>query len=120
MRFKIDENLPELVAGMLRDAGHDACAVYDQDMQGGKDPRLAEVCRLEKRALVTLDRGFGDIRAFQPKAFSGIILLRPPRQDLISIRHVVGLVITQLETADVDETLWVAGPTVLRVRINPE
>jgi len=63
MRFKIDENLPVATARILSDAGHESKTVHDQRMAGAPDRRLAEVCREEDRALVTLDLDFSDIRA---------------------------------------------------------
>ncbi len=45
MRFKIDENLHEEVAELLRSNGHDAVTVFDQEMRGHSDPELAHVCK---------------------------------------------------------------------------
>ena len=41
MLFKIDENLHEEVAELLRQAGHDAVSVYDQQMRGHADEDIA-------------------------------------------------------------------------------
>ncbi len=62
MRFKLDENLHPDAVLLLRREGHDALSVWDEGLRGAKDPRLAEVCRAERRALLTFDLGFGDIR----------------------------------------------------------
>ena len=62
MQFKVDENLPIEAAELLRDAGHDAITVHDQQMVGQPDPRIATVCQSESRAIVTLDLDFSDIR----------------------------------------------------------
>ena len=55
MRFKVDENLHPDVAEFLRQHGHDALTVYDQGLQGHTDQDIAQVCRNELRALVTVD-----------------------------------------------------------------
>jgi uncharacterized protein DUF5615 len=34
MKFKIDENLPIEAAALLREAGHDALTVHDQNLRG--------------------------------------------------------------------------------------
>jgi predicted nuclease of predicted toxin-antitoxin system len=34
MKFKIDENLPIEAAALLREAGHDALIVHDQNLRG--------------------------------------------------------------------------------------
>lgn len=64
MKFKIDENLPVELAEILRRADHDAETVLDQALQGRHDPVIASTCQKEERILVTLDRGFSDVRAY--------------------------------------------------------
>jgi predicted nuclease of predicted toxin-antitoxin system len=61
MKFKIDENLPVEAAEDLRQAGHDALTVADEKLAGQPDVRLADVCRVEGRAVLTLDLDFGDV-----------------------------------------------------------
>ncbi len=57
MRFKVDQNLPVEIAMALRDAGHDAHTVYDEELAGTPDPELGVIIRGERRGLVTLDLG---------------------------------------------------------------
>jgi predicted nuclease of predicted toxin-antitoxin system len=66
MRFKVDENLPQEVAAVLRSAGHDALTLLDQGAAGSPDAVLATLLQRERRALLTLDLGFGDIRLYPP------------------------------------------------------
>ncbi len=65
MRFKVDENLHDEVAELLRQHGHDAVTVYDQHMQGQPDEIVAAICRQEGRAVVTQD-----LRLFQHSSIS--------------------------------------------------
>ena len=58
MRFKVDENLPIDVAEILRANNHDAMTIFDQEMVGQPDLKVASVCRAEERALVTLTSTF--------------------------------------------------------------
>jgi predicted nuclease of predicted toxin-antitoxin system len=44
MRFKIDENLPIEVAEALRQVGHDAATVLEQQHGGSADAQLATLC----------------------------------------------------------------------------
>ena len=81
MNFKIDENLPIEVAEMLQQAGHDALTVHDQNLVGSPDQKLASICQSEKRAMVTLDTDFADIRAYPPAEFAGLVVLRLKQQD---------------------------------------
>lgn len=85
LRLKVDENLPVDLVDMLRDAGMDACHVLEQQLGGQQDRRIAEVCRAEGRALVTLDLDFADIRKFPPEQHPGILVLRLRRQDAGSV-----------------------------------
>ena len=66
MNFKVDENLPSDVVSTLRDAGHDADSVLEQNLGGATDIVLSRVCREDGRTLVTLDVDFADIRTYPP------------------------------------------------------
>ncbi len=72
-KFKVDENLPEAAAKILRDAGFDAETVLNKGLGGALDTTLAAVCKEEVRALITLDLDFSNIRTYPPKEYPGII-----------------------------------------------
>jgi len=80
MQFKIDENLPVEAADVLQAAGHEATTIHDEQLVGQPDPNVAQVCRDEWRALVTLDLDSSDIRTYPPDQYRGLIVLRPRRQ----------------------------------------
>lgn len=116
MRFKIDENLPIEVAGVLRDAGHDAMTIGDQRMSGEPDPRIAAVCRDEDRAILTLDLDFSDIRTYPPSDYPGIVVLRPSTQ---SKGNVLALVVQLLPLLNIERligNLWILQRGGLRIR----
>ncbi|HEX7809191.1 MAG TPA: DUF5615 family PIN-like protein [Thermoanaerobaculia bacterium] len=116
MRFKTDENLPEELAQLLRDTGWDALSVIQQKLGGTADQRLAEICAAESRILVTLDLGFGNIKAYPPRAQSGIIVLRPPRQDKPSILALATRLVEALRGQEIRNELWVVDDQKIRVR----
>lgn len=116
MRFKVDQNLPVEIAEALRVAGHDAETVYDEDLAGAPDPRLAEIIRAEARALVTLDRGFGDLRTYPPAEYAGLILLRPPHQDKPTVLRVFAAAIALLDREALTGRLWIVEEHRVRVR----
>jgi len=58
MKFKLDENLPAGAARVLADAGHDVSTALQERLGGKPDSRIAETCKLEERALITLDYGW--------------------------------------------------------------
>lgn len=75
MRVKVDENLPIEVAELLRAAGHDAVTVYEQAMSGASDMSIADVCRREDRAVITMDTDFANIQSYPPEQHPGIVVL---------------------------------------------
>jgi predicted nuclease of predicted toxin-antitoxin system len=97
-RLKVDENLPESVAERLRGAGHDARSVLEQGLAGSEDQAIDTVLRRERRALVTLDLGFADIRRHPPEHYHGLIVLRLVRQDLSQLLEVIERLIPFLAT----------------------
>ncbi len=116
LAFKVDENLPEDVAAALRDAGYEASTVTSQGLAGVEDARLMEVVQREGRVFVTLDVDFGDIRAYPPDEYPGIIVLRATRQDkariLAAIRRMLPLMVTEAVT----RRLWVVEEHAVRIR----
>jgi predicted nuclease of predicted toxin-antitoxin system len=76
MRFKLDENLGNRGAELLRSAGHNVATAFEQHLNGASDPTVADVCAKENRCLITLDRDFTNPMAFPPKNYAGIVVLR--------------------------------------------
>jgi predicted nuclease of predicted toxin-antitoxin system len=66
VKIKTDENIPTRVIRLLRENDQDVATVRDEHLVGASDRRLAEVARDEGRILVTLDRGFTDVRLTRP------------------------------------------------------
>ena len=116
MQFKTDENLPIDVAEALRDAGFDASTIHDQKMVGNPDPQVAAVCQAEKRALVTLDLDFSDIRTYPPADYSGIIVLRPRDQAKPTVLRLISQLIPLLAVEPLEGNLWIVQETGLRIR----
>lgn len=98
MKFKIDENLPVDVAESLRDAGYDAATVWDERLNGASDAEIADVCRREERALITLDTDFANVQNYPPQQFPGLIVLRLQRQDKRHVLKVLERLIPVFET----------------------
>lgn len=116
IRFKIDENLPIEVAEVLREAGHDAVTAGEQALSGRPDPQLAQVCRDEKRALVTLDLDFADIRAYPPEKYSGIVVLRSAVQSIPSLTRLASRMVALLTSEPLAGRLWIVDEAQVRVR----
>ena len=116
MKFKTDENMPVEAAEDLRSAGHDAMTVVEQQLAGEPDVRVAEICRREGRALITLELDFSDIRVFPPGDYEGIIVLRPTVQTIKNIQRLVGQVIALVSTEQLAGHLWIVDEGQIRIR----
>ena len=76
MKFKLDENLGNRGAELLRSAGHQVATVYEQHLNGASDPTVASVCAEEGRCLITMDKDFTSPLLFPPQNYAGIVVLR--------------------------------------------
>ena len=77
MKFKVDENLAAEVAADLRAAGHDADTPPDQGLAGAPDSAVLARVQADGRVILTMDKGIADVRAYPPRQYAGIILMRP-------------------------------------------
>ena len=116
MKFKVDENLPVEVATLLRQNGYDTVTVLEQELGGKPDPDIALACQQESRALITIDTDFADIRAYPPRQFAGLIVLRLKRQDKLSVVNVLSRLIPVLSSEPLDGYLWIVEENRIRVR----
>ena len=76
MRIKLDESVPVAARQALVQFGHDVDTVVDEGLQGASDRQVFAAAKREGRFLITLDRGFGDIRSYPPGTHPGIAVLR--------------------------------------------
>jgi len=116
MKFKIDENLPVEVGELLREAGYDAATVLEQHLGGGTDSDIATVCQRERRALITLDTGFADLRVYPPGEYSGLIVLRLRRQDKPYVLGVIGRLMSIFSVESLEGHLWIVEEGRVRIR----
>ena len=116
MKFKLDENLPVSLVGVLSEAGHEAITVADQQLSGESDRTIATVCQQEDRVLLTLDTGFADIRSYPPQEFPGIIVLRLRRQDALHVVSAIKRIVPLLDERPVSQMLWVLEEHRIRFR----
>jgi predicted nuclease of predicted toxin-antitoxin system len=76
VNVKLDENLSEREAKLLRAEGCDVATVAEQGLCAATDRDVAERSAAEGRCLVTLDLDFADPRRFGLADRPGIAVLR--------------------------------------------
>jgi predicted nuclease of predicted toxin-antitoxin system len=116
MKFKLDENIPVEASALLREAGHDAVTVLDQQMGGKADEHIIQVCSQEQRALITLDLDFADIKTYPPSNYHGIFVLRVKRQSRSKVMEAVTKLIPHLPSETIEKQLWIVEEDKIRIR----
>jgi predicted nuclease of predicted toxin-antitoxin system len=116
MRLKVDENVHPAAAEHLIARGHNAATVWDENLRGSDDEVIARVCREEGRALLTLDMGFANIRRYQPRDYSGLIVLRLHSQARESVLAAVDRLEPMLHGKGPRGRLWIVTETDVRIR----
>ena len=121
MKLKLDENLGVRVVGLLRGRGHDEQTVPDQRLCAASDESLIQVCRTERRCLVTLDLDFGNPLLFAPREYAGIAVLRLPRKcSPDDILDTVETLASALSSEDPAGRLWIVQKGRIRVYQDPK
>jgi predicted nuclease of predicted toxin-antitoxin system len=116
MKFKLDENFHSRSATLLRQAGHDAETVIQEDLSGASDERIFQVCIQEQRCLLTLDLDFADVVRFPPQKTAGIVLLRLPKHASFALlEKFLNDVLQMLTLEPVVGRLWIVEAGRIRV-----
>ncbi|MCX7009988.1 MAG: DUF5615 family PIN-like protein, partial [Kiritimatiellaeota bacterium] len=77
---------------------------------------VAAICKAEKRILVTMDTDFGNILAYPPEEFPGIIVLRSADQSKPVVLALMRRLVAALKTAPLQHQLWIVEDDRIRVR----
>lgn len=121
MRFKLDENLGSSSRDLLRAAGHDVSTVPEEDLGGSPDQSIFEACQREQRALVTLDRDFGEVLRFPPHESFGIVVLAlRSHPTLKEVSSRMSDLIAALEARPLGKELWIVEAGRVRIHENRE
>jgi predicted nuclease of predicted toxin-antitoxin system len=112
---KLDENVPDSVAALLREAGHDVARARDQALAGSDDDRLLSAASAEGRALITLDRDFANTLRHPPGSTAGIVVIRLQEQTLPLIRRTAVSLARLLSDDSPRGHLWILDESRLRI-----
>ena len=116
MRVKLDENIPVSAAVVAQQLGHDADTVTSEGLIGSTDSEVLAAATGDGRLLVTLDRGFGDVRAYPPGSHGGIVVLRVESQDAAGVTEAVRSFLSSDEFGDLTGCIVVVRGHLVRVR----
>jgi|SRR4029077_8160497 predicted nuclease of predicted toxin-antitoxin system len=115
MRVKLDENIDERLAVLLRDAGHDASTVREQGLHGTVDQDLYKHCISEDCVLVTLDLDSSNVLRYPPEPTPGLVVLRGPDDLFLTVQILVRTLIHALATETPAGRLWIVEPSRIRI-----
>ncbi len=116
MFIKLDEPLSNSLCELLRSSGYEAATVTDQGWGGLRDSALWPHLLREQAFLITVDKGFGDIRVYPPGSHAGILILRVERESFVAYRHLLQTVLQQYRLEALSGSITVAAPGRVRIR----
>ena len=78
---------------------------------------MAAAAKEEDRLLITLDKGFGDIRTYPPGTHPGILVLRLADESAVAVRQAVTDLMAHHRLDDLAGTVTVLHHGRLRIRL---
>jgi predicted nuclease of predicted toxin-antitoxin system len=113
---KLDENLGEAHAALLRQAGYGVERVYDEGLSGKSDEIVWERTCAEGRLFITLDMDFADIRRYGTIPHPGVLLIRARTKGQQSVLAVLARVTRESGLDSLRGCLVVADEQHTRIR----
>lgn len=116
MRIKVDENVPKRVMPVLDSHGHSAVTVAEEDLASSDDEAVSQAADSEGRMLLTLDRGFADIRRYPPGQHPGMLVVRLNDQRPALVEATLSALLTEYDLDSMAGCTIIAQPGLVRVR----
>jgi predicted nuclease of predicted toxin-antitoxin system len=117
VKVKLDENLPASLGEVLLAHDHEVDTVIAEDLGGHPDAEVAAAALAEGRLLITLDKGFGDIRAHPPGTHPGILVLRLADESAVAVRQAMTELLAHHRLEDLAGAVTVLHHGRLRIRL---
>ncbi len=115
MKFLADMGISPVVVRWLREMGHDAVHLYEEDLGRLPDSAVLEKARAEGRILLTHDLDFGELLAFSKSAQPSVIVFRIRDMRPQSVQHYLGEILAK--HAPVLENGIIASVTERHIRV---
>ena len=115
-KAKLDEGLSHTLMPVLTAHKYEAYTVRGQGWGGMKDRDLWPAVQAEQAFLITIDKGFGDIRRYPPGTHAGVLVLRPDNESLSEYTSLLGTVLASHSLTEFAGCVVVATPRSIRVR----
>ena len=116
MKIKLDENLPLRLVAVIKDFGHDVDTVVSEGYGGRSDDIVFSAAKQAKRMLITLDRGFADVRRYSPGTHSGIVIIRPPNQNPQEVVNCLKMFLNEYTLDELEHCIVIAQQGLVRIR----
>lgn len=101
MKFLVDECTGPQVARWLQKQGHDVFSIYDQ-ARGVSDDKVIELAQVQRRILITNDRGFGEKVFRERRPHHGVVFLRLADERVVNKIRVLGQLLTRYSDSIAD------------------
>ena len=116
MKVKVDENVPRHAVRLLAGQGHDALTTSDEGLVGADDAAVARRAAEEGRMLLTLDRGFADIRRYPPGQHPGMLVVRLNDQRPSLVEATLRAFLSEHDLSSMEGCIVIVQPGLVRVR----
>lgn len=115
LKIFADECIPSDVISALRCQNFDVLTVKEAGLTGTDDDAIFDFALENKRVLLTLDRGFGDIFHFKIAKSAGVIIILINQMSHQEIVHILLGFLSIAENRDLKSKLVIIGKTKIRI-----
>jgi predicted nuclease of predicted toxin-antitoxin system len=117
LKLVIDEDMPRSTGRILQKRGYDVKDIRDHQLRGAEDQEIYDFAQREQAAILTADRGFGNILRFPLGKHYGITIAHFPNEmPTREINRVLVELFAGLSEDDFKGNLIIIEPGRMRIR----